>query len=365
MLYWLLYPLHEYYSVLRIFSYVSFRAIFASVTALLITLYLIPKFIIFLNQRNIKENIRNDGPKSHLAKQGTPTMGGVIIIFSMSISLLLWGNLLNLYVITIWICTLLFACIGFKDDYQKAITQNLKGMTAKKKIILQVIVASIFAIIVYLFPYYPQINPDLPFQLFIPFFKNPIFFMGINAIFFWIFIVVGSSNAVNITDGLDGLAIGLSIIVLVTLAVFTYITGVYDISNYLLLPFIPGSNELSVLIAALIGSSIGFLWYNSSPAQIFMGDTGSLAIGSSIGMIAVCIKKEVLLALLCGIFIIEIISVILQVSSYKITGKRILLMAPLHHHFELKEIPETKLVIRFWICGVVLALLSIATLKIQ
>ena len=370
MLYWFLYPLKDDFSFLRIFGYVSFRAVFAAVTALLIMFFIGPKFIVFLQKLKFKESVRKDGPQTHAVKAGTPTMGGLMVITSMTISMLLWGNLSNIYVVTTILGTILLTMVGFRDDYQKVVLKRAGGMKPKAKLLYQLIIAGAFATIVYHFAYLPKEGSQVVVSfsksdLFLPFLKDPFINLGIIAIPFWMVVVIGSSNAVNITDGLDGLAIGLSAIVLAALAIFAYLTGVIGFSNYLLMPFIPEANELSVFLAAMVGGSIGFLWYNCYPAQVFMGDTGSLSIGGAIGMVAICIKKEVLLVILGGVFVLEILSVVLQVGSYKLRNKqRIFKMAPIHHHFELSDLHENKVVIRFWISGILLALISLATLNI-
>ncbi|MDH5717704.1 MAG: phospho-N-acetylmuramoyl-pentapeptide-transferase [Spirochaetia bacterium] len=367
MFYWLLYPLHktsEALSFFRVFGYVTFRMVFAAITSLLLAYYLGPKAIRFLKKIKFGEAISEDGPKSHQAKAGTPTMGGILIIASMSVSALLWGNLSNLYFLLLLLGTLFLSAVGFLDDYQKSILKITGGMKAKVKFIFQFFIALGVALIIYYFPTTPEDNLKMATDLYLPFIKDPIFNMGIWAVPFWVIVITGSSNAVNLTDGLDGLAIGLSVIVLVTLGVFSYITGLYKIAGYLLLPYFPEANEISVFLAALIGASIGFLWYNSYPAEVFMGDTGSLAIGGAVGITAILIKREILLLIIGGIFVVEVISVILQVFSYKTRKKRIFKMAPLHHHYELSGWHENKVVIRFWIVGILLALLSLSSLKI-
>ncbi|MCB1199957.1 MAG: phospho-N-acetylmuramoyl-pentapeptide-transferase [Leptospiraceae bacterium] len=364
MLYWLLYPLKDEVSFFRIFGYTTFRMVFAAVTALLLSYYFGPKFIQFLKKLKYGESIRDDGPQSHLQKAGTPTIGGLMIIAIMSISLVIWGNFSNLYVVGIWIGTLALAGVGFWDDYQKSVLKIPGGMKPRVKLVLQFLIGLTFAIVVYYFPYNPSSLPNQHTDLFIPFLKDPAFNLGLWAIFFWMFIVVGTSNAVNLTDGLDGLAVGISIIVLGTLGILAYVTGVKPLAEYLLIPFIPEANEVGVFLAALVGACIGFLWYNAYPAQIFMGDTGSLALGGAIGMTSILIRRELLLIILGGIFVLEAISVILQVGSYKLRKKRIFKMAPIHHHFELSGWHENKVVIRFWISGILLALVSLSSLKI-
>ncbi|MBV6494719.1 MAG: Phospho-N-acetylmuramoyl-pentapeptide-transferase [Turneriella sp.] len=360
----LLTPLQQHVSWFRIFNYTSFRLVAAAITALLLAYTFGPRFIRFLQKLRFGESVRQDGPESHQSKTGTPTMGGLMIMASMSVSIFLWGNLGNLYVTLLWVCTLALSALGFIDDYSKSVKKIPGGMRARTKFFWQILIAAAFATVVFYFPYTPRGEQEQATSLFLPFLKSPIVNMGIFAIFFWLWIVVGTSNAVNLTDGLDGLATGLSVIVIVTLAAIAYITGLPEVTHYLRVVFVPEANEISVFLAALGGACIGFLWFNAYPAQIFMGDTGSLAIGGAIGMSAILIHREVLLILLGGIFVMEALSVILQVGSYKLRKKRIFKMAPIHHHFELIGWHENKVVIRFWIMGVLLALLSLASLKI-
>lgn len=364
MFFWLLYPLREFVSFFRLFGYVTFRAVLAAITSLLITYYVGPRLIRYFRKLKYGESIRDDGPSSHQHKAGTPTMGGALILFSMSFSLLLWGNLSNHYFILLWFSTLLFGALGFADDYIKSIKKKKEGVRPRIKLLVQFSISLLFSLLVFYFPYAPSIDKHIHHAFYFPFVKDPLFYMGAFAIPFWTIYISGFSNAVNLTDGLDGLATGISSIVIATLAIFAYITGVLSISEHLLLPFIPEANELAVFLAALLGSTIGFLWYNSHPAEIFMGDTGSLALGAAIAMSAILIKREILLFLLGGVFVLEIVSVILQVGYFKATQKRIFKMAPLHHHFELSNWHENKVVTRFWIIGIFLALLSLSTLKI-
>ena len=367
MLYWLLYPLKDLdaqMSFLRIFGYVSFRTVFAALTSLLIVWLFGNHFISFLQKINFKESIYEDGPKSHQVKANTPTMGGLLILFSLIISVLLWGNLSNFYLWIVFICTILLGFVGFRDDYTKSVLKIKKGMKPKVKLFFQILIALFFSIALIYTPYLSIESKGIMPYLYAPFLKDPVCSLGLLTIPFWVFVILGSSNSVNLTDGLDGLAVGLSAIVLGTLGIIVYLTGIPLIANYLLIPCIPEVNELCVFIAALLGACIGFLWFNSYPASIFMGDTGSLSLGGAIGMIAICVKRELLLAILCAVFIIEALSVIIQVGVFKWKGTRVFLMAPLHHHFELKGLQETKIVIRFWIIGILLALVSLSSLKI-
>jgi phospho-N-acetylmuramoyl-pentapeptide-transferase len=336
----------------------------AAITALLLAYLFGPRFIRFLRRLRFGESVRSDGPESHQAKAGTPTMGGMMIMASMSVSILLWGNLSNLYVMLVWLGTLALSAVGFIDDYSKSVLKISGGMKPRTKFFWQIVIALAFATVVFMFPYTAKGAPEQATNLYVPFMKNPLFNLGIFAIIFWTFVVVGTSNAVNLTDGLDGLAAGISVVVVVTLALIAYITGLEEITRYLLLVHVPEANEVSVLLAALAGACVGFLWYNAHPAEVFMGDTGSLAIGGAIGMTAILIHREILLMILGGIFVAEALSVILQVGSYKLRQKRIFRMAPLHHHFELGGWHENKVVIRFWIVGILLALISISSLKI-
>ena len=358
MLYNLLYPLHEYFTIFNVFKYITFRAIYATVTALLMTLLLGPLFISKLKKIGYSQNVRDDGPSTHLIKEGTPTSGGLLILFSIIVSSLLWADITNHY---IWI--MLFSLsgmgvIGFIDDYKKIKFGNSKGLKAKEKLFFQTIVASIIAVLLYM-------EPNFNTQLTIPFFKNILPDLGPFYPIFVVFVIVGASNAVNLTDGLDGLAIGLVLIVSATYLLFAYITGHFGLAEYLKITFIPGTGELTVVCGAMVGACMGFLWYNSHPAQVFMGDVGSLALGGSLGTIAIITKHEILLAVVGGVFVIEALSVIFQVGSFKLRKKRIFQMAPIHHHFELQGWAESKIIVRFWIVGIVLALLAISTLKLR
>lgn len=365
MLYWLLYPLREIeaLSFLRVLSSVNVRLTGAFITALVLTWIWGPGFIRFLKKLRFGESIREDGPKSHHQKAGTPTMGGLLFMTTSSVSVLLWGYLSNTYLLAVWFGSILLSLLGFWDDYQKSVLQVKGGMSARKKFFFQVAIAFLFALFVYFKPYVPQDKPTQYVDLFLPFKIYPVFSMGFLAIFFWVIVVVGSSNAVNLTDGLDGLAVGISAIVLATLTVFAYVSGLKEIAHFIRVPFIPEANELTIFLGALLGGCIGFLWFNAHPAQVFMGDTGSLALGGAIGMSAVVIRRELLLLILGGIFVIEALSVMLQVGSFKLRkGKRIFKMAPLHHHFELSGWHENKVVIRFWIIGALLAVVSLLSL---
>ncbi len=362
MLYLLLYPLVESISAFNIFRYITFRSAAAAVTALIISLILGPALINQLRKRQVKESIREEGPESHQKKEGTPTMGGLIILAAIVIPTLLWGDLSNRYVIYMLIVTVWLGAIGFMDDYLKAIKHQKKGLVGRKKMIGQVSLGILLALALY---YYPP-APEFDLTTDIPFFKN--YYLDFPVFLFVPFVIVvlaGSSNAVNLTDGLDGLAAGLCLICLTAFAGMAYITGRVDFSSYLDIVYLPGAGELTVYCAASVGAALGFLWYNTHPAEVFMGDTGALALGGILGALAILLKKEILLVIVGGVFVAEALSVILQVASFRLRGKRIFKMAPLHHHFELSGWHESKVVVRFWIIGALLALMSLSTFKIR
>ncbi len=358
MIYHLLYPLHEYLSFLNVFRYITFRTIYAIITALLICFILGPWVIKKLSKSQIGQYIRPDGPASHLKKEGTPTMGGTLILFATILSTLLWVDLFNPYLWMVLLTTVGFGAIGFIDDYLLAKKKNNGGLSAKVKFLLQVAIA----LVVGLFLYF---HPSFSTRLSVPFFKGISPELGWGYIPFSIFMIVGASNAVNLTDGLDGLAIGPVIIASGTFLLFSYLTGHVKIANYLQIPYIAGTGELSIFCGAMVGAGIGFLWFNTYPAQVFMGDVGSLPLGAALGTIAMITKQEILLAIVGGIFVLETLSVMVQVVSFKITGKRVFKMAPIHHHFELKGWPEPKVIVRFWIVSLLLALIAISTLKLR
>ncbi len=356
----LLYSLKDYFFGFNVFKYITFRTALAVITAFLITYLSGPYIIERLRRLSFTQVIRDDGPKSHLKKEGTPTMGGLMIIGSVVITMLLWGDLHNRYVLLMLLSIVGFGFIGFYDDYLKVIKKNPKGLRACKKFGAQIGLAALISVILYL-------NPEDPYKtvLSVPFFKRLLIELGIFYIPFSIFVIVGSSNAVNLTDGIDGLAIGLVAIAVIANGVLVYIAGHAGLAKYLQVIFLKGTGELTVFCGALLGASLGFLWFNAYPAEVFMGDVGSLGLGGSLGTLAVITKHEIVLAVVGGIFVIETLSVILQVASYKLTGKRIFKMAPIHHHFELLGWQEPKVIVRFWIIGIMLALLSLATLKIR
>jgi phospho-N-acetylmuramoyl-pentapeptide-transferase len=353
------YPLVKYFTPFNVFLYLTFRGAYAALTTLLICFIFGNRIIEALRRLKIGQSVREDGPESHLAKGGTPTMGGVFIIVSVAISMLLWGDLNNRMV---WITLGSFAAfgvIGFIDDYLKVRRRNSAGLPAWGKLAGQFAVA--FAVVLIL--YYS--GEEGITALYIPFFKNPVVDLGWLWIPFGVLLIVGESNAVNFSDGLDGLLAGLLILVFITLAILTYISGRTDYSSYLGIPYIAGAGELTVFCLAAVGASIGFLWFNAHPAEVFMGDVGSLSLGGVTAVISLIIKKEILILIIGGVFVLEIASVIIQVLFYKLRKKRVFKMAPRHHHFELSGWAETKVVIRFWILGGLFAIIALSTLKIQ
>lgn len=359
MLYHLLYPLHTQYSFLNVFRYITFRAAYAVLTALFISFIIGPAIIRFLNKYNIGQQVREDGPPSHLVnKAGTPTMGGIMIIIAIVFSTFLWSDLTNKYIWLVLFSTLGFGLIGFVDDYLKFFKKRSTGLRAKYKFTAQVLVALAIALFLYYFTSHST-------QLTFPFFKKFTPDIGWFYILFVIFVITATSNAVNLTDGLDGLATGPVLVAAVSYTIVTYVTGHIKFADYLQLLYVKGSGEVTVFCGALVGASLGFLWFNAYPASVFMGDVGALALGGALGTVAVITKHEFLLLLVGGIFVIETVSVIFQVLSFKLTRKRIFRMAPLHHHFELKGWEEPKIIVRFWIIAIILALLSLSTLKLR
>ncbi len=378
MLYWLLYQkLFPYFRMFRIFRYLTFRCVFASLTALLIGLLIGPFVIERLREFQIGQYIREEGPKSHQKKGGTPTMGGVLIIISILVPTLLWSDLSNPLVWVVVLSTLAFAAIGFADDYTKVVHKRNLGLTSRQKLALQFLVSGLVAVMLLwletrgsystrlVVPFAKRFRPDLVWQ-WMGVIPHLHFLAFVPFVVFVMIVIAGSSNAVNLTDGLDGLAIGCTIIAAGALTVLTYVSGHVVFSDYLELQRMPMVSELTVFCGAMVGGSIGFLWYNAHPAEVFMGDVGSLALGGAIGTVAVVIKQELLLPFIGGVFILEALSVMLQVGSYKLrNGKRIFKMAPLHHHFELLGWSESKVIARFWIMALVFALFALTTLKLR
>lgn len=358
MIYHLLYPLSDTYSWLNVFRYITFRTIYATITALAICFVLGPWVIGKLQAFSIGQPIRHDGPNSHLAKKGTPTMGGVLIIFSVVVSVLLWSRLTVGYVWIMLMVTVGFGLIGFFDDCRK-LSNGSKGVPKRLRLAGEIILALVVSFALYLDPHFSS-------NMTIPFFKTLLPDLGWGYVIFSTFIIVGAANAVNLTDGLDGLAISPATICFATYLLFAYFAGNIKLAGYLQIPYVAGVGELAVFCGAMVGAGLGFLWYNTYPAQIFMGDTGSLSLGGALGTIAILTKQEILLAIVGGIFVVETISVIFQVGWFKVSnGNRIFRMAPIHHHFELKGWAEPKVIVRFWIISVILALIAISTLKLR
>ncbi len=356
MLYNLLYPLHDVYSFLNVFQYITFRSVYALVTSLVICWVIGPVFIRWLKKTQGKgQPIRQDGPQSHFKKQGTPTMGGLLILFSITLSTLLWVDLTSYLVWMALIVTLGYGLIGWLDDFLKLRKQNSDGLSGRWKLLLQLIFAAI--------PAYALMTMGAP-VVDIPFFKIE-WDLGWWYAPFIVFVLVGTSNAVNLTDGLDGLAVGPTFMVAAALAVIAYLAGHVHFSNYLLIPYVAGAGELAVFCGAMVGACLGFLWFNSYPAQVFMGDVGALALGGALGFVACAVHQPFLLAIAGGLFVLEAVSVMVQVASFKLTGKRVFRMAPIHHHYELKGWPEPRVIVRFWIISLLLALLALSTLKLR
>jgi phospho-N-acetylmuramoyl-pentapeptide-transferase len=361
MIYWLLYPLHDRIPAFNVFRYITFRVAAAIVTALLLSWIFGPRFIRTLRRLSVGQNIRDVGPQAHLVKAGTPTMGGLLILFATLVPTLLWADLGNLYVWLVVLVTTAFGAIGFADDYLKVRNRRNLGLTARTKFLLQALAGIVFAMALLYLPAEGGFNPTLTF----PFIKRLVLHLGYVYIPFVAFVLVGVSNGVNLTDGLDGLAIGATSVAAATYAVFTYVAGNRVIANYLQISYVPGVGEAAVFCGAMVGAGIGFLWFNSHPAEVFMGDVGSLSLGAAIGGVAVLAKQEILLVLVGGVFVLEAMSVIIQVTSFKLRGKRVFRMSPLHHHFELSGWAEPKVIVRFWILSILFALLSLSTLKLR
>ncbi|MGA2421122.1 MAG: phospho-N-acetylmuramoyl-pentapeptide-transferase [Candidatus Acidiferrum sp.] len=390
MLYYLVYHvLMRYFSPLNVFRYITVRTVYASLTAMFLALVFGPWLIRRLVQLQIGQFIREEGPEAHKKKAGTPTMGGVLIVLSTAVPTLLWGDLSNAFVWLALFALFGFAAIGFVDDYAKVAKKQNLGLTAKKKLLLQILVSLVVGVALLalatrnahstqlVFPFFKRFQPDLVIhsllgpavfdglRTFAPGNALRIFLAFLPFLAFIALVIVGSSNAVNLTDGLDGLAIGCTVIAAGALTVLTYVSSNYRWAQYLDIQYIPGVGELTVFCGALVGASLGFLWYNAHPAEIFMGDVGSLSLGGTLGVIAVIIKQEILLFFVGGIFVLEALSVILQVGSFKLRGKRVFRMAPIHHHFELLGWSESKVIVRFWIVALVFALFALTTLKLR
>jgi phospho-N-acetylmuramoyl-pentapeptide-transferase len=352
--------LAEYHSIFNVFSYLTLRAILAALTALAISLLVGPRMIRWLAEYQVGQRVRSDGPQTHLSKAGTPTMGGALILAAITLATLFWADLANRFVWVVLLVTVAFGLIGFWDDYLKLVVGNSRGLIARYKYFWQSVAGLAAALALY---FTAQAPADT--TLYVPFFKNVLIPLGVLFIPLTYFVIVGSSNAVNLTDGLDGLAIMPSVLVAGALGVFAYASGNIVFSNYLGIPYIAGAGEVLVICSAIFGAGLGFLWFNTYPAQVFMGDIGALALGAALGVIAVIVRQELVLVIMGGVFVMETVSVILQVGSFKLRGKRIFRMAPIHHHFELKGWAEPKVIVRFWIITVVLVLVGLSTLKLR
>ncbi|MBS9402093.1 phospho-N-acetylmuramoyl-pentapeptide-transferase [Halomonas sp. TRM85114] len=352
--------LAQFFSAFNVFNYLTLRMILGTLTALVLCLWLGPVMIRRLVERQIGQAVRDDGPQSHLSKAGTPTMGGAMILMAIAVSTLLWGDLDNHYVWIVLTVTLGFGAIGWVDDYRKVVEKNPRGLPARWKYFWQSVIGLSAAVVLYVTAASP-----VETSLIVPLFKDFVMPLGVFYIVLTYLVIVGSSNAVNLTDGLDGLAIMPTVLVAMGLAIFAYASGNVVFADYLQIPMIPGAGELAVFCATIAGAGLGFLWFNTYPAQVFMGDVGALALGAALGVVAVIVRQEIVLFIMGGIFVMETVSVILQVGSYKLTGRRIFRMAPLHHHYELKGWPEPRVIVRFWIITVVLVLVGLATLKVR
>jgi phospho-N-acetylmuramoyl-pentapeptide-transferase len=361
MLYTLLFPLAKDIILFNVFKYITFRAFGAAITGIVLSMILGPWYIQKMKSLQIGQSIRNDGPQSHLSKKGTPTMGGGLILLCIGFSTLLWADLSNLYIWTVLFVTFATGLVGWMDDYKKVVLKNSKGISGKQKLFWQTLISIAALVIISKIPEHREVFTTLRF----PFFKDLTLNLGWLYFPFAILVVVGASNAVNLTDGLDGLAIGPVVITAATFTILSYLAGHAKISEYLQIPHIPGAGELAIFCSAMAAAGLGFLWFNAYPAEIFMGDVGSLPLGAAIGSVALVTKNEFLLVLIGGVFVMEALSVMAQVFSFKTTGKRIFKMAPIHHHFELKGWPEPKVIVRFWIISILLAIMALSTLKLR
>ena len=360
MLLYLTQYLSQFESGFNVFNYLTMRAIMGALTALMISFIIGPRMIKRLQVNQLGQPVREEGPETHLLKAGTPTMGGTLLLAAISISTVLWADLENVYVWIVLFVTLSFGVIGYVDDYKKLILQDPAGISAKQKLFWQSSAAIVAAVALYV-----MATDEVQTSLLIPYFKDLAIPLGMFQIVVTYFFIVGFSNAVNLTDGLDGLAIMPTVLVGGALGLFAYVTGNVNFSGYLDIPYVPGTGEILVFCTALAGAGLGFLWFNTYPAQVFMGDIGALSLGAALGVVAVVVRQEVVLAIMGGVFVIETLSVIIQVTSFKLTGKRVFRMAPLHHHFELKGWAEPKVIVRFWIITVILVLIGLASLKIR
>ncbi|MFZ5594680.1 MAG: phospho-N-acetylmuramoyl-pentapeptide-transferase [Pseudomonadota bacterium] len=360
MLLYLFKYLSQFYSGFGVFQYLTLRAVLGALTALAISLLVGPAMIRKLTMYKVGQSVRDDGPQTHLTKAGTPTMGGALILVAIALSTLLWGDLANRYVWLVLLVTLLFGVIGWVDDYKKLILRNSKGLSARAKYFWQSVVGLAAAVFIYKYAATPAET-----DLLIPFLKHASIELGALFILLTYFVIVGTSNAVNLTDGLDGLAIMPTVLVAGALAVFAYVAGHVKFAAYLSVPYVAGVGEVAVFCGAIVGAGLGFLWFNTYPAQVFMGDIGALALGAALGVVAVVVRQELVLLIMGGVFVMEALSVMLQVGSYKLTGQRIFRMAPLHHHYELKGWPEPRVIVRFWIITVILVLIGLSSLKIR
>jgi phospho-N-acetylmuramoyl-pentapeptide-transferase len=360
MLLYLTEYLAQFESGFNVFNYLTMRAILGALTALIISFIVGPKMIKSLSVNQLGQPVRDDGPETHLLKAGTPTMGGALILTAISIATVLWADLENHYVWIVLFVTLSFGVIGYVDDYKKLVLQDPAGISAKQKLFWQSSAALIAAIALYV-----TATDEVQTSLLIPYFKDLSIPLGMAQVVVTYFFIVGFSNAVNLTDGLDGLAIMPTVLVGGALGLFAYVTGNTNFSEYLGIPYVAGTGEIMVFCAAMAGAGLGFLWFNTYPAQVFMGDIGALSLGAALGVVAVVVRQEIVLAIMGGVFVVETLSVIIQVASFKLTGKRVFRMAPLHHHFELKGWAEPKVIVRFWIITVILVLIGLASLKIR
>ncbi len=360
MMLYLSHYLADLYSPFSVFQYLTLRAILGALTALLISFLVGPLMIRKLTQYKVGQAVREDGPQTHLPKAGTPTMGGALILVAIVLSTLLWGDLSNRYLWVVLLVTLGFGVVGWIDDYRKVVQQDPKGLSAGSKFLGQSLVAAVAAGWIYATATLPAET-----QLYLPFFKDVMLNLGILYLPLTYLVVVGSSNAVNLTDGLDGLAIMPAVLVGGALGVFAYLSGHAEFARYLAIPSLPEAGELVVFCGALVGAGLGFLWFNAYPAMVFMGDVGALALGAALGMVAVLVRQELVLLIMGGVFVLETLSVMIQVVSFRLTGKRVFRMAPIHHHFELKGWPEPRVIVRFWIITFILVLVGLATLKIR